>query len=994
MFNQPIFGSKGFFGKKVNVITSSVDRVLSQKGQQEGVREFMKKVTRGDKGSEQGRFKQYLDGYQPGALSSSDKTELGSTVKNISEVLNGLSSKKGINALGFNVSEQVNTLNSALNQLEKLEGFEENADLQDAGDLLKKAIGDLNQAKEAKTGSQSTVDRDALLKILNTANTTLSSLETDLKSRLSSGVSSTLKTLETTVKSQVSSVSNTIANTLGTVLKRGLSSNSSSTPSEAATKSSSSTPLEGNVGHYEVNESFDGKNDYYVVDHESSFLLDNGTIQFDFTANDTRGTQGLVNKDSSGFFNDDRGDFISFLEGDELYVQLQSKNRTYTLRGGEIEAGEKTDVAVTFGDEGFKLYVNGELKDEDSYTGGIGKGSGGGGNDNPWILGARSESSWRSNGRWGNWFSRRKSSDGGARDYFNGTIGSLNIHDQALSADQIAGKGSTEVSQKASGESQLLKENLVTLDTEGKTGPQITTMNRATASEALSKDGLVHYQIEGKLDGRNDFIEVAHDDAFMLNEGSVDVRFTADSKSGLQGILTKDSTGYDDGGHFSLYTKGGKVYARIQSDDKSYTLSGGKVTAGEEVDVSVSFGDKGFKLFVDGEEVDSSSYTGGLGTSSGGSGNENPWAIGAGNWGSSDNSNRGVSDHFDGKISDVVIRSSQTTEAQAASRAQGELVVYGEAVEDPVEDPVEEPVEDPKEPANPPGVLGGLFGEISQAAAQSGGLSLKDNLQEKGQELFSRLTNAISIIDKASKSDENYKVLQQKKEDLVSLRDNLAPYTKDIVGTQVSVGAALDSAGTALRSVLTKLGSADENAAKGKGKGKGGGAERLNIRAKVKPETGVLGQKGSEIKGKTQELLKEAVIGRMMDTQQQQQTSGAGGIRSMNMELISAAATESYVAARNLVSSESDRMLLEMMAVDTSKAIKLSERVTADSLGKMSGAEKKEEKKEKEEIQSSKDAEVQGKSIANQLSGSKETQSGLIHENSRVEALFQRIAGR
>ncbi|MEM9884059.1 MAG: LamG domain-containing protein, partial [Planctomycetota bacterium] len=113
--------------------------------------------------------------------------------------------------------------------------------------------------------------------------------------------------------------------------------------------------------------------------------------------------------------------------------------------------------------------------------------------------------------------------------------------------------------------------------------------------------------------------------------------------------------GYNTGGHFRVVLTGSRLECRLQSTTDSYTLqsSGGAVTAGQWHHVAVGFGGDGLRMYLDGVQVDSDGYAGGLGTSSGGTGNPEPWVFGADMEYSATESSSGWTDPFDGRIDDV-----------------------------------------------------------------------------------------------------------------------------------------------------------------------------------------------------------------------------------------------------------------------------------------------------------------------------------------------------
>ncbi|QDU68546.1 PKD domain-containing protein [Engelhardtia mirabilis] len=176
------------------------------------------------------------------------------------------------------------------------------------------------------------------------------------------------------------------------------------------------------------------------------------------------------------------------------------------------------------------------------------------------------------------------------------------------------------------------------------------------------------------FDGTDDYVEIPHDAGLELDDGAVHLTFNADDTSGTQGLLSKDSTDFDNGGHLTMYLEGSTLKVRLQSASDSYFVEATGITAGEWHDVSFSFGSEGMQLFVDGVLRDSDAYTGGLGSNSGGTGNTEPVVIGANQWSSSDGAADNLQHFFSGKIADVAITAGQVdadtvTNLHAATRA-------------------------------------------------------------------------------------------------------------------------------------------------------------------------------------------------------------------------------------------------------------------------------------------------------------------------------------
>ena len=170
--------------------------------------------------------------------------------------------------------------------------------------------------------------------------------------------------------------------------------------------------------------------------------------------------------------------------------------------------------------------------------------------------------------------------------------------------------------------------------------------------------GVVAGDTAVRFDGSDDFVEVPHDDDFLLDDGAVSVWLNPDGLSASrQGVFSKDSSGYDTGGHLDIHIHDdGDVHARIQSTTQSFNLhSGPAITENAWHHVVVNFGSGGFRMFVNGAEVDSDPYAGGLGTTSGGAGNHEPITLGVGQRGSANQSSAGWDRPFKGKIDEAAI---------------------------------------------------------------------------------------------------------------------------------------------------------------------------------------------------------------------------------------------------------------------------------------------------------------------------------------------------
>ena len=123
-----------------------------------------------------------------------------------------------------------------------------------------------------------------------------------------------------------------------------------------------------------INEvDFSGEHgDHIEVAHTADLELREGTIALSFTADNIWGRHALFSKDFSG--NRDGGDLTAFVKDGRIEVRFQSADESVWLKTaqGSIQQGQEYQVALTFGDDGFWLYVDGEMKDwETDFTQGL-----------------------------------------------------------------------------------------------------------------------------------------------------------------------------------------------------------------------------------------------------------------------------------------------------------------------------------------------------------------------------------------------------------------------------------------------------------------------------------------------------------------------------------------------------------------------------------------------------------------------------------------------
>lgn len=106
---------------------------------------------------------------------------------------------------------------------------------------------------------------------------------------------------------------------------------------------------------------------------------------------------------------------------------------------------------------------------------------------------------------------------------------------------------------------------------------------------------------------------IDHDPVFETAAGSIALRFRADDVDTRQGLFSKDSYGFDDGGHLSLHLKNGELSLRAQTRTENLQIKGGEVRADATTDVVVSWRDGELTLTLNGAEVGSVDGWTGLG---------------------------------------------------------------------------------------------------------------------------------------------------------------------------------------------------------------------------------------------------------------------------------------------------------------------------------------------------------------------------------------------
>ncbi|UWR25066.1 tandem-95 repeat protein [Sulfitobacter sp. S223] len=101
-----------------------------------------------------------------------------------------------------------------------------------------------------------------------------------------------------------------------------------------------------------------------------------------------------------------------------------------------------------------------------------------------------------------------------------------------------------------------------------------------------------------------DVIELPHDEAYEISQGTIAFSFIADTTSGPQGLFSKDASGYVGGGnHAVIYLDGNTLTARFQNGASETILTSSGIAVGQEYEIAATFGASGVTLWVNGNAV-------------------------------------------------------------------------------------------------------------------------------------------------------------------------------------------------------------------------------------------------------------------------------------------------------------------------------------------------------------------------------------------------------
>ncbi len=155
-------------------------------------------------------------------------------------------------------------------------------------------------------------------------------------------------------------------------------------------------------------------------------------------------------------------------------------------------------------------------------------------------------------------------------------------------------------------------------------------------------------------------LKVAHKAAFETNQGTIALTFDADTVAGQHTLISKDATGFIEGGnHFAVSIVNGQLRGWFQDGDSSVRLTYDGIKANVAYDVMATFDNDSVELWLNGKLVDSEQFVMNW------EDNQQTLMVG-GSGASSSASTDKVTYAFDGTISDVAIWNEALTPAELA----------------------------------------------------------------------------------------------------------------------------------------------------------------------------------------------------------------------------------------------------------------------------------------------------------------------------------------
>ncbi|WP_432799287.1 LamG-like jellyroll fold domain-containing protein [Poriferisphaera sp. WC338] len=223
--------------------------------------------------------------------------------------------------------------------------------------------------------------------------------------------------------------------------------------------------------------------------------------------------------------------------------------------------------------------------------------------------------------------------------------------DGAITAESFKGGGKVKIK---------LRDD-VSYDVDGSDSSTTIATDSSTAGNDGIYNGAKSYasgKINGAIEfnGVSDYIAIPHVGEYLLDHGTVSFWFKTDTVSpNYQGLFTKDLSSYGNGGLMSVILQENYIRLLIKTDQETvYTDASSIPTVpGTWYHVAACWGDDGTRLYVNGVQRYYVPYYGGLGETSGGTGNTESIMIGANGGDRNTSSDIPLYYYFNGVMDDI-----------------------------------------------------------------------------------------------------------------------------------------------------------------------------------------------------------------------------------------------------------------------------------------------------------------------------------------------------
>jgi hypothetical protein len=175
-------------------------------------------------------------------------------------------------------------------------------------------------------------------------------------------------------------------------------------------------------------------------------------------------------------------------------------------------------------------------------------------------------------------------------------------------------------------------------------------------------------------DSTREYVAVQHSAEFEVPQGTIQLWFKTRDADERQALFAKDRDG-NGAGHLLIWIDDHDLKVRLQTGTTSHTITANNVVwSNTWYQMTFTFGPAGMKLYLNGTQVGTNAYTGGLAA------NQQPIVIGGSNAthrnGTSDLSRLRITDPFDGWIDEVAFYGVALSPAEIAqTRTRGAMAV-------------------------------------------------------------------------------------------------------------------------------------------------------------------------------------------------------------------------------------------------------------------------------------------------------------------------------